>query len=247
MNAGTALTIARKDLSVALRRRSTLVGLVVFPVIVAVGLPLVLRRVGARTGGAAAAADLAPRLLDAFTFFLVIGSAVLPTAIAAYSLVGEKVERSLEPLLATPASELEILLGKAVAALVPTVLALWVGAAVFVVNANQQTMSLWGRTYLPDTEFWITVCVVVPLAALFSVLASVLVSVRVTDVRTAQQLAGLMVIPFGAVYVLSEVGVFDLSAAALLWIAAGLLVLDVVLFVGARAVFDREEILTRWR
>ena len=247
MNLPTALTIARKDVSVGLRRRSTLVGLVVFPLIVAVGLPLVLRRVGGRTGSAEAAIDLAPRLLDSFAFFLVIGSAVLPTAIAAYSLVGEKVERSLEPLLATPVSELEILLGKAIAALVPTVLALWLGAAVFMLNANQQTRSLWGRTYLPDAQFWIIVAVVVPLAALFSVLASVLVSVRVTDVRTAQQLAGLMVLPFGAIYVLSEVGVFDLTPPVLLWISAGLLVLDVLLFVGARAVFDREEILTRWR
>lgn len=247
MNLSTALTIARKDVSVALRRRSTLVGLVVFPVIVAVGLPLVLRRVGSRTGAADAAVTLAPRLVGAFAFFLVIGAAVLPTAIAAYSLVGEKVERSLEPLLATPASELEILLGKAFAALVPTVLALWVGAAVFVLNANQQTTSLWGRAYLPDAPFWIIVAVVVPLAALFSVLASVLVSVRATDVRTAQQLAGLMVIPFAAVYVLSELGIFDLTPPALLWIAAVLLVLDAVLFVGAHAVFDREEILTRWR
>ena len=247
MNVTTGLTIARKDMSVALRRRSTMVGLVAFPLIVAAGLPFVLRRVASRAGGLVVAVDLAPRLLDAFAFFLVIGSAVLPTAIAAYSLVGEKVERSLEPLLATPASELEILVGKATAALVPAVLALWVGAALFVLNANRQTQSLWGQTYLPDAALWIIVAVVIPLAALFSVLASVLVSVRVTDVRTAQQLAGLMVIPFGAVYVMTEVGVFDLTPTALLWIAAALLVLDVALFLGARAVFDREEILTRWR
>ena len=117
----------------------------------------------------------------------------------------------------------------------------------FVLNANRQTQSLWGRTFLPDTATWIILTVVVPLAALFSVLASVLVSVRVTDVRTAQQLAGLMVIPFAALYVLSEIGVFDLSPTSLLWIAAVLLILDLVLFAGARAVFDREEILTRWR
>ena len=241
MSIATALTIARKDVWVALRRRSTLVGLVVFPLIVALGLPLVLRRVGERTGAGDATMAMVPQLLDAFVFFLVIGSAV------ADALFGEKVERSLEPLLATPASELEILLGKTLAALVPTLLAIWLGGAVFVLNANRQTQSLWGRTFLPDTATWIILMVVVPLAALFSVLASVLVSVRVTDVRTAQQLAGLMVIPFAALYVLSEIGVFDLSPTSLLWIAAVLLILDLVLFAGARAVFDREEILTRWR
>ena len=54
-----------------------------------------------------------------FRSSFVIASAVLPTAIAAYSIVGEKVEKSLEPLLATPTTDGEILLGKSIAALLP--------------------------------------------------------------------------------------------------------------------------------
>jgi len=246
MNLATALTIAGKDLTVALRRRSIQMGLVIFPLIAAIALPLVLRGIGGRAGGADVAAFL-PRLLDAFVFFLVIGGSTLPTAIASYSLVGEKVERSLEPLLATPASELEILVGKAIAALVPTVVALWLGGALFVVHANLQTQSVWGQHYLPDAATWIILLVLVPLSSLFSVLASVLVSVRATDVRTAQQLSGLLAIPFAALYVLSEIGIVELTPTGLLWIAAVLLIVDVVLFGAARAVFDREEILTRWR
>jgi hypothetical protein len=62
---------------------------------------------------------------------------MLPVAIASYSLVGEKIERSLEPLLATPATDGEILLGKGIAAFVPPVAAIWAGAVVFMALAGQ--------------------------------------------------------------------------------------------------------------
>ena len=44
-------------------------------------------------------------LLDSFSFFFVIIATIIPTAISSYSIVGEKVEKSLEPLLATPATD----------------------------------------------------------------------------------------------------------------------------------------------
>ncbi len=36
--------------------------------------------------------------MNAFSFWFVIGAAFLPVTIASYSLVGEKVQKSLEPL-----------------------------------------------------------------------------------------------------------------------------------------------------
>jgi hypothetical protein len=89
------LTIAGKDLRLAMRRRSIVAALVLFPLVVALGLPLVLAYVGGKAGGIPA--SILARLLNSFVFFFVIGAATLPTAIAAYSLVGEKVERSLNP------------------------------------------------------------------------------------------------------------------------------------------------------
>src|SRR5689334_12232902 len=67
--------------------------------------------------------------LESLTYIFVIFAAVLPTSIAAYSIVGEKVEKSLEPLLATPTTDSEILLGKGIGAFLPPILTTWAGAS----------------------------------------------------------------------------------------------------------------------
>jgi ABC-2 type transport system permease protein len=244
VNATDIITIARKDLWVAFHRRATRLTLVLFPLVVAIGLSFIVRRVAGRQGVSPA---LLSQLLEAFLFFFVVEAAVLPTAIAAYSLVGEKVERSLEPLLATPVTDRDMLLGKAFAAWLPTVVATWVGAVIFMIGADWQTRSTPGAITLPNAASWVILALVIPLTALASVLLCVLVSVRATDVRSAQQAAALVVLPFAGIYVLSEVGLLTLDPPSLLWLALALAGADVILFLLARGVFDREEILTRWR
>lgn len=246
MNGTDILTIARKDARTALRRRGVRLSLVLFPVIAAVGLSLVVRYAGTRSG-TTIPPEILSRLLVSFLFFFVIGSSSLPTAIAAYSFVGEKVERSLEPLLATPVTDLDVLLGKALAAFVPPVVATWFGAGLFIVITDREVSRSGGTTHLPDATAWLILGLAIPLSALLSVLVSVLVSVRATDTRSAQQAAGLLALPFAAVYVMSEIQVISLDPNGMLTLAGVLAAIDVVLFVLARAAFDREEILTRWR
>ena len=80
--------VASKDLKIFRKKKGVVYGVVLFPLFVAVGLPLVLRIAGARSGGIPP--ELLPRLLDAFSFFFIVPAAILPTAIASYSLVGGK-------------------------------------------------------------------------------------------------------------------------------------------------------------
>jgi ABC-2 type transport system permease protein len=116
-------TVATKDFSIFIKKKSMMYSVILFPLLVSIGLPLVIHYAGMRSGGIPVAA-LSP-LLNAFSFFFIIGAAVLHTAIASYSLVGEKVEKSLEPLLATPVTDSEILLGKSLAAFLPPMAAIY--------------------------------------------------------------------------------------------------------------------------
>jgi hypothetical protein len=79
-----------------------------------------------------------------------------------------------------------------------------------------------------------------------SIEGNVIISARASDVRSAQLQGGLMALPFGALYVTSEVGAVTLTVPHLFIIAAVVLIIDVILFSISTKTFQREEILTRW-
>jgi ABC-2 type transport system permease protein len=233
-----------KELSGIRRRRALLVPLIAFPLAVGTGFPLLLIVILHKTHAGAAAAV---PILDSFAFWFVIAGASLPNAIASYSIVGEKTAKSLEPLLATPTTDGEILLGKSLGAFLPPLLAIFAGAAVFMALSDAITAPVLGYLYYPNGPILVLVFAVTPLVCFLSVGVSVLVSSRVTDVRAAQQFSGLLFLPFIALYVAGEIGVFTPDVPSLLALAGLLALIDLGLFFLSRATFQREEILTRWR
>jgi len=244
MSARNVATIAAKDLRITITKRSARLSLVIFPLVIAIGPPLLARFTGAGHQGVPAV--LLPRVLDAFTFYFVIIAALLPTAIASYSLVGEKIERSLEPLLATPVTDGEVLAGKGLAAFLPPIAAVWAASVLFMALCDELTRGELGRLYFPNATAMLIVGLVAPLAAVFGVEYSVLISSRLSDVRPVHQLATLSVLPFAGVYVAAQIGAVTLDRPTLAVIAGALAVIDVLLFAAARATFRREEILIRW-
>jgi ABC-2 type transport system permease protein len=87
----------------------------------------------------------------------------------------------------------------------------------------------------------------VPLVAICSVELNVILSSRLNDTRSAQQAGTLIVLPFAAVYVTSEIGIISLTTDNLLAIGGILALIDIGLSYVCRATFQREEILTRWK
>jgi ABC-2 type transport system permease protein len=245
MRLSQAWTVARHDLGVLRERRGILVGLIAFPIAVGIGFPLLVGHVIIPREGRGASSVL-PSLIDAFSLWFVIGAASLPTSIASYSIVGEKVSKSLEPLLATPTTDGEILLGKGLAALVPTLGAMWAGSAVFQVLMDLETRGPLGYLYYPNWQMAVVVLVAMPLAALLAIEASVVISSRVSDIRSAQQHAGVIFLPFIFLYIAAEVA-FPLETTNMLYVSAGLAAVAVALFFASLKTFRRDDILTRWK
>jgi ABC-2 type transport system permease protein len=236
-------TIARKDLRLFRRKKSIFYTTILFPLIISIALPGVIAYVSTK----ATSTTVLVSLLDSFSFFFVIIAAIVPTAISSYSIVGEKVEKSLEPLLATPATDDEILLGKSLASFIPAIIAVYLGASIFMILIDAVTYGRLGYLYYPNWTEALVLLMVTPLAAVFAVEGNVLVSARVNDVRTATQLGSLVIVPLFAIYLLSEIRLISIDISSLLIISAVLLVADVVLFSLSRATFRREEILTKWK
>jgi ABC-type Na+ efflux pump permease subunit len=244
MRLAQAWVITAKDFAVFRKKRSILTSIVGFELLVGVLLPIVIRSVA---GKSPHPATVLPPLINAFSFMFVTGAALLPVSIASYSLVGEKVQKSLEPLLAAPVTDAEILAGKALAAFLPAMAATYAGAVVFMVLVDAVTYGILQRLYYPNGAMGVILLLLAPLASAFSVEANVLISARATDVRTAQQLGALPLVLFGAIYLLAELRIVSLSVSTLLLLAAALLVIDLGAVYAVVQTFRREEILTRWR
>ncbi|HEV2389441.1 MAG TPA: ABC transporter permease subunit [Nitrososphaerales archaeon] len=245
MNLAKSWIVAAKDLRSFVRKRTVLYTVVVLPLMLSVLFPLVIE-VSKRKANGIPAAGL-PHLLDSFAFFFVIIPAIVPTPIASYSIVGEKIEKSLEPLLATPTTDGEILLGKFLAAFIPAMVATYVGATIYMTLMDSVTNGTLHYLYYPNPGFALILLVLAPISATISIEVSVIASARVNDVRSASQLGGVMYIPFLGIYLAGEIGLFPLDANNLLIVAGVLAVVALALFRVSTATFRREEILTKWK
>jgi ABC-2 type transport system permease protein len=246
MRLSKAWLVASRDFKIFRHQKNIWYSIIVFPILISVLFPLILEFAGQRNAGLLSAANL-PNLLNSFSFFIVIGAAYIPLGIASYSIVGEKVEKSLEPLLATPLTDGEILLGKAIAAVLPTLVAMYTGAAVFMVGVDAATFGKLGYNYFPNWTFGVLLLVLVPVAVIMSVLYSIIVSSRVNDVRSANSYGIFIFLPFLAIYFASEIQIISLDITGFLIIAGILFAIDIALYFVSKAAFQREEILTKWK
>jgi ABC-2 type transport system permease protein len=197
-------------------------------------------------------ASLSPRELAAafgiqqFLVFFLMMPAYIPLSIASYSIVGEKTSRSLEAVLATPIRTIELLMGKAISALLPGLMAGWLTYIAFV----SLTAILYGpRLFgvVTDGSWLAGTFLLGPAVGLGSVVAGVIVSARVNDPRTAQQIGGIVIVPLVGIAVIQASGSILFGAAGYALTAAAVLAVSLIgLRIGVR-LFGRENILTRWR
>jgi ABC-2 type transport system permease protein len=186
-------------------------------------------------------------ILNQFLILFMLMPLIIPVSIAAYSIVGEKTTRSLEPLLATPISTEELVTAKSLAAAIPAILATWIGFAVFLlgaplVGATPNVLRLiLGPTWL------VAILVLGPLLSVLAVNFAIMVSSRATDPRVAEQTAAVIIVPLLAVFFGQIAGLLVLNLTFMLVSAVILLVVDAALVVLGARLFQRETILTKWK
>lgn len=247
MDLQNVMSVASKDFESYKRKRSVIAYTFGLPLVLSVAFTLVVQNDIVPSLQSGTSIDSLSLGLEGLIYFFVIFAAVLPTSIAAYSIVGEKVEKSLEPMLATPLSDNEILLGKTIASLVPPVLTTWLGASIFMAASDYLLRSTISYYYFPNWNAGLMLFVLAPLAALFGVEIAVIASSRIGDVRGANQLGGLVWIPFMTIFIYAAEGNFQFSVSNLLIISGILAFLELALFFIATSTFRREQILTKWK
>ncbi len=181
-----------------------------------------------------------------YIFFIM--AVAMPTTIAAYSFVGEKTNRTLEPLLSTPLTDSELLFGKYLAIFVPVMSLILLAFVIMTTVIDVLTAPILGYILLPDAVWMVGVFLVTPLVLLVGIALNVLISSKVNDVRTAQQYSALLVVPLMMVFFLGPLmGLGTITIQFMGILALILLGIMALLAWLSLRMFNREDILTSWK
>jgi ABC-2 type transport system permease protein len=172
--------------------------------------------------------------------------ALVPVLIAAYAVVGEREQGTLEPMLSTPVRRTEFVVGKALAALLPSIAMAYAVFGVFIA-----CVALFAAPGVPSALLqWPQIAAQLfftPLIATWSIWLGMALSARAGDVRVAQQLGMLVALP---TVVLTSLTAFDVIHPTLkLAVRAALLllVLDALGWRFVSAAFNPERLITATR
>jgi uncharacterized membrane protein SpoIIM required for sporulation len=189
----------------------------------------------ARYGATIVSERLIPFLLMVVGFFPISVSLV----IALESFVGEKERHSLEPLLAAPLSNLQLYLGKMLAATLPPLSASYLGIAVYL--AGLYVTLGWTA----PGPLLAQILALTTVQAVVMVSAAVVISVQTTSVRAANLLASFVIIPMAMLVQGESLIMFWGRYEVLWWVIGGLILVNVLLVRMGVRLFNREELLGR--
>ncbi len=226
--------IVRKEIREYRRNRSLIAGMAILPLVFVIQPLIAVFALPASSSG-----ELAHE--HVLLYLLGIPSLV-PVFVAAYAVVGERQQGTLEPALTTPIPGEEFLLGKALAALVPS-LAIAYGvqlAFLAVVELFADPRITAALIQGPDLAAGL---LFTPLLATWSIWIGIAVSSRSSDVRVAQQVGLLASLPPVFVAVLTALNVITPSLGLGVAAAVVLVVLDGLGWRLTSRLFDRERLI----
>ena len=237
-------TIILKEWAEVFKNKLVLFSVIFMPLLFAV-IPLVMLGVFNQSGSAADLTSEMPaqllgmcpeglsggecfqvQMVSQFTLLFMLLPLIIPINIAAYSIVGEKTTHSLEPLLATPITTAELLIGKTLAAAIPAIVATLGGFLVYAVGAFIIVDNPVVVRSLLDPMWLLAVLLVGPLLAVLSVNFAILVSSRVNDPRVAEQISAVLIVPLLAVFFGQISGLFMVNSRFILLAGLALLAID---------------------
>jgi ABC-2 type transport system permease protein len=233
------VAVVRKELLDYRRKRSIVVTMLIFPILFLVE-PVVTIFIATPTGSQA---SLEKTVMVPVLYMLLI-AVVTPSTLAAYTVVGEREQGTLEPLLTTPLRQQEFVLGKAAAVMIPSVTLAYVVYGLFLLAVALFAHHNVSSAVFHDGPTLLSLFLFAPLVAGWAVVVGMAVSVRSTEVRVAQQLGMLASFPVIGVIVLLISGVIHPTFPSAIEFGAGLLVVDLVALQLVSKMFDRERLVT---
>jgi len=176
---------------------------------------------------------------------LLLTPLMVPVFIASDSFAGEKERKTIEPLLASPASNMELFLGKVLTAFIPSMTISLITFVIATCLFNWSALQVFGYIIFPDIAYFTMMTAAAPLATIFSISIVVLISAKVASVRDASQIGGVVIIPLILLIIGQMFAVIFINTATVIIATAVLALIDTFLIRFCASRFGRENILTK--
>jgi len=263
--------IMRKDLRLVFKNRMVWLPMIVVPAILFVVLPMVMLVLPSLVGPTAVETeDIAPLLermpahlrsqiasLSELEQFAVLSSTYLfaplflivplmvSSVLAADSFVGERERRTLEALLYTPITDVELFVGKLLVGFLPAAGVTVASFFLYGLVVNLSGYHIMGRIFFPPATWWPLVFWVSPGVSVVGLGTTVLISSKAKTFMQAQQASGMLVLPIVFVMIGQLAGLFFMDTGLLLIAGAFVWLLGIwLVWIGART-FSRRELIAR--
>lgn len=241
--------VAVKDLKEIMRSKTALLPMLILPIIMFFAAPLFILLVcyntAAETGdfsivqylpsGADVPAGMDGMAALAYIIFnsiylpiYLIIPAMLASVAGSISFCGEREKRTLEGLMSTKMTALELTISKGIAAAIPTIVCSLATALIFGLIVDIGGFSLFNGLIFPSIKWIFVIFIDAPLVTLFMTLLTLFISQRASSVLVTQGVAMLVSLPVCAVLSLTAVGSFSFKVASLM-IMTFILIVGVVL------------------
>ncbi|MDX1377756.1 MAG: ABC transporter permease subunit, partial [Anaerolineales bacterium] len=145
------------------------------------------------------------------------------------SFVGEKERKTMEALLYSPATDMELFLGKVLAAVIPAIGLSWLSYLVYIIVVNAASFYLFEGIWFPLPAWWPLMFWLTPSFAVLGISATVLISSRVKTFMEAYQLSASLVVFVLAIVIGQVTGVLYLGVGTVLLVGTIIWIIDVIL------------------
>ena len=238
LNRRRVWAITRKELREYRRNRSVMVAIAIFPIVFLIQPLFSIFLAPAASAGI---------LKNGHEMLYLLGVPILvPATLAAYAVTGERQQGSLEPVLTTPIRREEFILGKALAALLPSVVIAYLVYALFLIAVGLFAQPAIATAIFQGQDV-IVQLVYTPLLAAATTWIGLAISSRSADPRVAQQLSILGSLPLLLGAVLLTFDIVHVTTGLLVIIGAVLAAADVQGWRLVAPMFDRERLITGTR
>ncbi len=228
--------IFAKDWKEMRHNRQLFLSVLLFPLIIAIGLPMMM--IGTLLADGVPPIEMYGIFQGEIGGMMKLQFLLIPVLVCAMiagdSLAGEKERKTAETLMALPVSGKEIFIGKILASLIPALVYAVIGFALMGLLCNILMLEVIQTGVPPliftDPAFWVIAFVLSPVFVLLMVQVVVIISARLSSAKSAQQVSMIFAIPIFAVMILSlaEPGVIN-NVGFLLGLSAGLLGISLLL------------------